>query len=152
MSNAKRFMYFAYGSNLLKERLQLENPSAVFRCVGRLKGYVLNFGLWGDDVVSKWHGGVATIEKSPDEQEQVDEGAYSSLELRVETEAGPLLCRTYQMNKFRPCPPSPQYKKVVCLGARETGLPQEYLKKLQAVETNGYTGSSILDDIKNLRK
>uniref|UniRef100_A0A4W4FT11 Gamma-glutamylcyclotransferase n=1 Tax=Electrophorus electricus TaxID=8005 RepID=A0A4W4FT11_ELEEL len=131
MSNAKRFMYFAYGSNLLKERLQLENPSAVFRCVGRLKGYVLNFGLWGDDVVSKWHGGVATIEKSPDEyvwgvvwemavedltsldrQEQVDEGAYSSLELRVETEAGPLLCRTYQMNKFRPCPPSPQYKKV----------------------------------------
>ncbi|KAK1785503.1 hypothetical protein P4O66_018868, partial [Electrophorus voltai] len=94
------------------------------------EGYVLNFGLWGDDVVSKWHGGVATIEKSPDEyvwgvvwemavedltsldrQEQVDEGAYSSLELRVETEAGPLLCRTYQMNKFRPCPPSPQYKK-----------------------------------------
>ena len=32
-----RFMYFAFGSNLLKERLQLANPSATFCTTGRLK-------------------------------------------------------------------------------------------------------------------
>lgn len=31
------FLYFAYGSNLLKERLQLKNPSASIHCVTRLK-------------------------------------------------------------------------------------------------------------------
>ncbi|TRY56493.1 hypothetical protein DNTS_008783 [Danionella cerebrum] len=31
------FLYFAYGSNLLKERLQLKNPSATIYCVARLK-------------------------------------------------------------------------------------------------------------------
>lgn len=34
-----RFMYFAFGSNLLKERLQLANPSAIFCTTGRLKVY-----------------------------------------------------------------------------------------------------------------
>lgn len=31
------FLYFAFGSNLLKERLQLANPSATFYKTGRLK-------------------------------------------------------------------------------------------------------------------
>ncbi|XP_076865987.1 gamma-glutamylcyclotransferase a [Brachyhypopomus gauderio] len=169
MSNDRCFMYFAYGSNLLKERLRLNNPSAVSHCVGRLKGYGLHFGLWGDNVVNNWNGGVATIEESPDDvvwgvvwemstqdrtsldkQEGVDQGLYSPLEVKVETEAGPLLCRTYRMNHFRPCLPSPQYKEVVCLGAQQNGLPEEYLERLQAVETNSYTGPSLLDKIKNL--
>uniref|UniRef100_A0A674CH38 Uncharacterized protein n=1 Tax=Salmo trutta TaxID=8032 RepID=A0A674CH38_SALTR len=36
-ATADHFMYFAFGSNLLKERLQLANPSAIFHCTGRLK-------------------------------------------------------------------------------------------------------------------
>lgn len=39
--SAGRFMYFAFGSNLLRERLQLANPTATFFCTGRLK--VCNF-------------------------------------------------------------------------------------------------------------
>lgn len=31
------FLYFAYGSNLLTERIHLRNPSAVFCCVARLQ-------------------------------------------------------------------------------------------------------------------
>ena len=31
------FLYFSYGSNLLKERLQLRNPSATVHCIARLK-------------------------------------------------------------------------------------------------------------------
>ena len=34
---ASRFLYFAYGSNLLRERLVLANPSAVFKAVGKLE-------------------------------------------------------------------------------------------------------------------
>lgn len=37
MSDRGRFMYFAFGSNLLKERLELANPSATFFTTGRLK-------------------------------------------------------------------------------------------------------------------
>ncbi|XP_067267692.1 gamma-glutamylcyclotransferase a isoform X2 [Chanodichthys erythropterus] len=177
MSSRGCFLYFAYGSNLLKERLQLKNPSAVFHSVGRIQGctvsqdYRLNFGLWGDCTDCAWHGGVATIEESEgdevwgvvwridnqnlhslDRQEQVHEGVYSPLEVKVETKEEPLLCRTYKMNNFRPCPPSPQYKKVVCLGAQQNSLPQNYIQKLLAVETNNYSGTSILDQITDIEK
>ncbi|XP_074542913.1 gamma-glutamylcyclotransferase a [Halichoeres trimaculatus] len=166
-----RFMYFAFGSNLLKERLQLANPSATFLTTGRLKDYELNFGLWEQHVDNSWHGGVATIQSHPgsdvwgviwtlsnenltslDKQEGVGQGQYSPLEVSVETDEGAMLCRTYQMNNFHPCPPSPQYKEVVCLGAEQNGLPVEYLKRLDAIETNNYSGPSILDQIKPVMK
>uniref|UniRef100_A0A8C6S305 Gamma-glutamylcyclotransferase a n=1 Tax=Neogobius melanostomus TaxID=47308 RepID=A0A8C6S305_9GOBI len=162
-----RFLYFAFGSNLLKQRLQFENPSASLYITGRLKDYELKFGFWANNVKSRWHGAVATIEYCPgaevwgviwtmsnqhlstlDEQEGVSRGMYSPLEVSVETEHGPVLCRTYKMNNFRPGLPSPQYKKVVCLGAEENGLPAEYLKKLNDIETNGYNGPSLLDELK----
>ncbi|XP_043088869.1 gamma-glutamylcyclotransferase a [Puntigrus tetrazona] len=171
MSSSGFFMYFAFGSNLLKERLQLKNPSAVFHCVGRIQDYRLNFGLPGDCTDCAWHGGVATIQESQgdevwgvvwridrqnltslDRQEQVHEGVYSPLEVKVETKEGPLLCRTYKMNNFRACSPSPQYKKVVCLGAQQNGLPQTYIQNLLALETNNYSGSSVLDQITDIDK
>ncbi|XP_038580639.1 gamma-glutamylcyclotransferase a [Micropterus salmoides] len=166
-----RFMYFAFGSNLLKERLQLANPSARFCSTGRLKDYELNFGLWEKHVDNTWHGGVATIESCPgaevwgviwtlskdnlcslDNQEGVNLGMYSPLEVLVETDKGLVLCRTYQMNNFHACPPSPQYKQVVCLGAEQNGLPVDYLKRLEAIQTNNYCGPSILDQIKPVMK
>uniref|UniRef100_A0A674APP7 Gamma-glutamylcyclotransferase b n=1 Tax=Salmo trutta TaxID=8032 RepID=A0A674APP7_SALTR len=113
------FLYFAYGSNLLKERLQLKNPSASIHCVARLKDYKLIFGNYKGLASDRWHGGVATIEDSPadevwevvwrmnvadleslDSQENVRIGAYS-----------PLNCRTYIMNSCIYTPPSPQYLK-----------------------------------------
>ncbi|XP_060798619.1 gamma-glutamylcyclotransferase a [Neoarius graeffei] len=167
MSGAGYFLYFAFGSNLLKERLQLNNPSATFHCIARLQGYVLQFTLSRERMQNSWYGGVATIEKCPDEdvwgvvwkmamedlssldkQEAVDQGVYSPMEVTVETETGPLLCRTYKMNNTIPCVPSPQYKEVICLGAQQNGLPEDYIKKLQAVKTNNYTGPSLIDQIK----
>nr|XP_057902679.1 gamma-glutamylcyclotransferase a [Doryrhamphus excisus] len=161
------FAYFAFGSNLLKERLQLANPSATFFSTAQLKDYKLDFGLWGANVGNNWHGGVATIRESPgsevwgvvwtlnndnlgslDEQEGVGDGQYSPLEVLVESSHGPIMCRTYQMNNFHACLPSPQYKHVVCRGAEQNGLPVEYRSRLQAVEANNYTGPSILDRIK----
>uniref|UniRef100_A0A3Q3JL31 Uncharacterized protein n=1 Tax=Monopterus albus TaxID=43700 RepID=A0A3Q3JL31_MONAL len=140
------FMYFAFGSNLLKERLQLANPSATFYTTGRLKDYELNFGLWEKHVDNAWHGGVATIEYCPgaevwgvvwtlrnenltslDNQEGVNTGNYSPLEVSVETDKGMILCRTYQMNNFHPCPPSPQYKQVSACEHTNTGPEVTYL-------------------------
>ncbi|XP_041708627.1 gamma-glutamylcyclotransferase [Coregonus clupeaformis] len=167
------FMYFAYGSNLLKERLQLKNPSAVFVTTGSLKDHVIQFGYWKKELLNNtnsWHGGVATIKESKgdvvwgvvwkmdkdnrislDRQEGVGIGFYSPLDVTINTDEGEVLCRTYQMNNFTAHQTSPPYKQVVCLGAKQNGLPLDYIKKLEAVETNGYSGPSILDDITILK-
>uniref|UniRef100_A0A6Q2WQ19 Uncharacterized protein n=1 Tax=Esox lucius TaxID=8010 RepID=A0A6Q2WQ19_ESOLU len=164
------FMYFAYGSNLLRERLQVNNPSAVFVSTGSLKDWVITFGSWNKELNNSWHGGVATIEESKgdvvwgvvwrmdkdnlitlDRQEGVGMGLYSPLNVTVNTDAGEVLCRTYKMNNFTAHLTSPPYKQVVCLGAKQNGLPLDYIKKLEAVETNGYSGPSILDDITALK-
>ncbi|KAL4226257.1 hypothetical protein ACF0H5_014240 [Mactra antiquata] len=60
------FLYFAYGSNLLRQRLQLANPSAVFVAVAKLEEHSLNFSCLGKDPRQlRWRGGVATIKDSP---------------------------------------------------------------------------------------
>ncbi|XP_071239391.1 gamma-glutamylcyclotransferase-like [Salvelinus alpinus] len=124
------FLYFAYGSNLLKERLQLKNPSASIHCVARLKDYKLIFGNYKGLASDRWHGGVATIENSPadevwgvvwrmnvadleslDSQENVRLWAYSPVEVNMKTRDQELNCRTYIMNSCIYAPPSPQYLK-----------------------------------------
>uniref|UniRef100_UPI0037E728A2 LOW QUALITY PROTEIN: gamma-glutamylcyclotransferase n=1 Tax=Semicossyphus pulcher TaxID=241346 RepID=UPI0037E728A2 len=159
MENNYTFLYFAYGSNLLKERLQLKNPSATVHCVARLKDYKLVFGNHKGLASDRWHGGVATIEHSPgdevwgvvwrmnmsdleslDSQENVTLGAYSPVELSVKTKGQELNCRTYIMNSCVYAPPSPQYLQVIVMGAEQNGLPRDYQEKLRAIKTNMYEG------------
>ncbi|RVE62235.1 hypothetical protein OJAV_G00155050 [Oryzias javanicus] len=159
MENNHTFLYFAYGSNLLKERLRLKNPSATVLCVARLKDYKLVFGNHKGLTSDRWHGGVATIERSPgdevwgvvwrmstsdleslDNQENVMLGAYSPVELSVKTKGEELSCRTYIMNSCVYAPPSPQYLQVIMMGAQQNGLPKEYQDKLRAIRTNMYEG------------
>ena len=40
--------------------------------------------------------------------------------------------------------------QVVCLGARQHGLPLDYIEKLEAVQTNDYKGPSILDTLEGI--
>uniref|UniRef100_A0ABI7Y8X8 gamma-glutamylcyclotransferase n=4 Tax=Felidae TaxID=9681 RepID=A0ABI7Y8X8_FELCA len=163
------FLYFAYGSNLLTERIHLRNPSAVFCCVARLQDFKLDFGNSQGKTSETWHGGIATIFQSPgdevwgvvwkmnksnlsslDEQEGVKSGTYVPIEVNVYTQEGKeITCRSYQMKNYESAPPSPQYKKVICLGAKENGLPLEYQKKLNAIEPNDYKGevSEEIEDI-----
>jgi len=51
------FYYFAFGSNLLSERVHVLNPSAVYVCNAVLTGYRLGFGGHSD----MWGGSAATI-------------------------------------------------------------------------------------------
>ncbi|KAM8869022.1 gamma-glutamylcyclotransferase [Spinachia spinachia] len=132
MKNPPTFLYFAYGSNLLKERLQLKNPSATVHCVAKLKDHKLVFGNHKGLASERWHGGVASVEQSPgdevwgvvwkmstfdleslDSQENVTLGAYSPVELSVKTKEHEIHCRTYVMNSCVYAPPSPQYLQSV---------------------------------------
>uniref|UniRef100_A0A8C1M9Q6 Gamma-glutamylcyclotransferase n=1 Tax=Cyprinus carpio TaxID=7962 RepID=A0A8C1M9Q6_CYPCA len=117
MSSSGCFMYFAYGT--------VFQDTMFSRCNGP------NI-TWGKKFIITFSPLIIEL------QEQVDEGVYSPLEVKVETKEGPLLCRTYKMNNFRPCLPSAQYKKVVCLGAQQNVLPQNYIQKLLALKTNNY--------------
>ncbi|KAJ8005395.1 hypothetical protein DPEC_G00146180 [Dallia pectoralis] len=155
----RTFLYFAYGSNLLKERVQMKNPSATIHCVARLKAYTLVFGNYNGLASDRWHGGVATIEDSPDDevwgvvwrmnwsdlesldnQENVRLGAYRPVEVNVKTMDQELNCRTYIMNSCIYAPPSPQYLQVIVMGAEQNSLPRDYQEKLRAIETNNLVG------------
>ncbi|XP_044273046.1 gamma-glutamylcyclotransferase [Varanus komodoensis] len=156
----EHFLYFAYGSNLLRERIMLRNPSVVFLSLAHLLDYKLAFGSHQGKPSSQWHGSTATIVYTPgdevwgvvwkmssndlcslDRQEGVEDGIYVPIEVAVQTQEGKVIqCRSYQMDDFVYGLPSPQYKKVICMGAKQNGLPVEYQEKLDSIETNNYTG------------
>ncbi|XP_075171336.1 gamma-glutamylcyclotransferase [Anomaloglossus baeobatrachus] len=162
------FFYFAYGSNLLKERILLDNPSASFHCTAVLQDFKLAFGNHKGNTNSRWHGGVATVVESEgdnvwgvvwkmdisclgslDIQEGVAGGIYQPIEINVQTAAGDLVCRCYQMNKCIYGPTSPQYKQVMCMGAKQNDLPPEYQNMLRELQTNNYSGPiAIMDKLK----
>ncbi|XP_042227716.1 gamma-glutamylcyclotransferase-like [Homarus americanus] len=76
-------------------------------------------------------------------QEGVHKGIYKVLEVDVETPSGESVkARSYQV--IRPLEedrrPSFVYMEVILQGARENGLPEGYIKFLESIEHNGYSG------------
>lgn len=156
----KYFYYFAYGSNLLSERLHLMNPTAEFVAVGYVRGYTL--GFYGTSKF--WQGAAATIypsigdkvfgciwRLSIEDSESLDyqERRYRRFDVMVEIPnayGGAINCRTYEIIEFDPFIPgkdlpSPHYKHVIVSGAIEHGFPEEYVKYLKSLPDNGYIGS-----------
>ncbi|XP_077977472.1 gamma-glutamylcyclotransferase-like [Glandiceps talaboti] len=169
MSSAKEepstFMYMAYGSNLLKERLHINSPSAKYIDVAKLENYKLTFATSTkynpDPSKRRWGaGGVATIVESPgdvvwgtiweigrehlpalDRQEGVHMNVYDPLEVTVCTQNNrQLTCRTYKMVNIIPTDPSPHYLSVVQDGAKQNGLPDDYITFLNSIQHNNYQG------------
>ncbi|XP_061442082.1 gamma-glutamylcyclotransferase [Rhineura floridana] len=160
------FFYFAYASNLLQERIMLRNPSVVFFTLARLLDYKLAFGSHHGKPSSSWHGSTATIVHSPgdevwgiiwkmnttdlcslDRQEGVEDSIYIPIEVAVQTPEGKIFkCRCYQMTDYVSGLPSLQYKKVICMGAKQNGLPLDYQKKLESIEASDYAGNVPLFD------
>nr|XP_009936384.1 PREDICTED: gamma-glutamylcyclotransferase [Opisthocomus hoazin] len=154
---------------LLSEKLLLLGKNSIFFCrISTVSDFKLEFGHHQGRTSSVWHGGTATIAQSPgdevwgivwkmnasnlsslDKQEGVEDGIYVPIEVNVHTQAGKVLtCRSYQMKDYVCGPPSPQYKKVICMGAKQNGLPADYQKKLEAIETNNYAGPvPIMEEI-----
>jgi gamma-glutamylcyclotransferase (GGCT)/AIG2-like uncharacterized protein YtfP len=148
--------YFAYGSNMLEQRLRdpARAPSAVFVGVGTVRGFRLVFHKAGLDGSGKCtldvthqdsdaaYGVVFEIDDAHwprlDEAEGVRGGGYSRETMRVELAA----CGTwvpahaYLANRQAvdpSCVPFEWYKALVVAGALEHGLPDDYIRALQDV-------------------
>ncbi|XP_034836001.1 gamma-glutamylcyclotransferase-like [Maniola hyperantus] len=161
------FLYFAYGSNLLKKRIRINNPTAEFIGVGRLDGHQLDFMKYSDH----WRGTSATIVPTEnaqihvwgavwrlhnsdmpalDKQEGVDTNWYFAKSVEVWTPEGETIeCRTYQqtvnpsLDEELPPErrPSSTYLDCIVNGAIECNLPKEYITQLKKIPHNGQKAS-----------
>ncbi|EFO19947.1 hypothetical protein LOAG_08543 [Loa loa] len=152
------FYYFAYGSNLLDERIHLQIKCAKYVSTGLLSNYRLEFYDHG----LKWMGAIASVELSKGDEvwgcvwhipwsfsDELDmqENGYHRLDVYVKFGNSTTMCRTYQYsnpNRQRKLP-SPHYKLVIVSGAIEHSLPLDYIEKLKAIEDNGYKGPVVFD-------
>ncbi|KAK0078133.1 hypothetical protein PV325_003009 [Microctonus aethiopoides] len=170
-----KFLYFAYGSNLLAARIRISNPSAEFVDIGRLENYRLDFMGYS----KVWDGSPATIISTEnshvwgaiwelsnehletlDRQEGVDKGIYLGLYVDVINETGTVYrCRCYQQLKnvddhvpLTELPedrrPSLTYLKTMVKGAQECRLPANYIESLKKIKHNGH-GSINIDEMNN---
>uniref|UniRef100_A0A914H8M4 gamma-glutamylcyclotransferase n=1 Tax=Globodera rostochiensis TaxID=31243 RepID=A0A914H8M4_GLORO len=157
-----KFYYFAYGSNLLEERIQVQIKEAEFVAIGVLDNYELAFF----DHYDRWHSAVATIEEKIGSSvwgciwsvpnsfaQELDNQEYFFVQPRLSTighfnsqltGSAPIECHTYQYSNpdRKQDLPSPQYKYVIVTGAEEHGLPAEYIEWLRNnFPDNGYNGT-----------
>ena len=144
--------YFAYGSNL-HDAIFRERRGMTVRCVRRgwLDGYRLRFNL----PVGPGERGVANIEPAPgesicgalyllsctdcerlDRSEGVHFGAYQRIAIDVRLEDGSRRAAfTYQGSVTREGrKPSARYLNLLLDGARQRGLPDEYVRWLESFE------------------
>mmetsp|Transcript_23427 Transcript_23427/g.93007 ORF Transcript_23427/g.93007 Transcript_23427/m.93007 type:complete len:174 (-) Transcript_23427:252-773(-) len=150
-----RFLYFAFGSNLNKNRLSINCPSACLISSGSLDGYELDFTLptrlWGGAAADirvhesgTVHGAIWSISTDQldklDRQEGVSVGLYYRLEIGVKTPSGDLInCYTYKvLNPQSGLVPSTLYMRVIIQGAINVQLPREYIEVLRSITTNSY--------------
>ncbi|XP_059621994.1 gamma-glutamylcyclotransferase-like isoform X1 [Phlebotomus argentipes] len=173
-----KFLYFAYGSNLLAKRIHIKNPTAVRKDIGKLKNHRLDFFYYA----TRWGGAPSTVVPAPgenvwgaiweidmenldslDKQEGVHRGVYQPLSLPIETPRGEtLICRVYQLVnnpddypvkngvRIEERKPSYSYIQVLINGAIESGLPEYYVEFLKSVEHNGNLGKPELISSLNL--
>ncbi|XP_075975614.1 gamma-glutamylcyclotransferase-like [Anticarsia gemmatalis] len=162
------FCYFAYGSNLLKKRIHINNASAVFVGTGQLENHQLDFVKYS----ANWQGAVATIVPKENEnvwgaiwkvhnddlaaldrQEGVATKAYFAKMVDIKKPDGTTShCRTYQ-HTFTPPSlgpdeklpedrrPSITYIDCIVKGAIECHLPGEYIEMLKTIPNNGQHAS-----------
>lgn len=162
-----KFLYFAYGSNLLAKRIHVNNPTAVRAGIGKLENYRLDFVT----ISRSWKGAISTVVYTPgrtvwgaiweidnenlrnlDKQEGVASGVYIPLEVNIiMPDGGHKMCRVYQQSvvpkevkSLRDLPrdrrPSGPYLMTIIMGAAESGLPEDYQRFLSTIPHNGYVG------------
>ncbi|KAF5272642.1 hypothetical protein FQR65_LT04884 [Abscondita terminalis] len=162
-------IYFAYGSNLLKERLA-RSVEASRQGIGKIKDYRLDFGYFS----KRWNGSVATIVPDPgrevwvaiwhvcgfeklDEQEGVQQNVYERFVVDVERlDGGVVTGYTYMLTRnpeeYVPLDalpknrqPSKAYLDVILSGAKQSELPEYYQEKLREISHNNYDGQVRYD-------
>ena len=141
-------LYFAYGSNLLTERLVYRIASARFHSVIELPGWRMEFAKRGDDGSAKCtllEDSEATtpgviFEMSMFDLPKLDriegKGAgYDRLEVRIPNKDDAIRAYTYaaQDGWIEPeLKPFDWYHALVLAGAREHGLPSEHIARIES--------------------
>eukprot|EP00294_Goniomonas_avonlea_P014681 CAMPEP_0114556814 /NCGR_PEP_ID=MMETSP0114-20121206/9487_1 /TAXON_ID=31324 /ORGANISM="Goniomonas sp, Strain m" /LENGTH=161 /DNA_ID=CAMNT_0001742039 /DNA_START=78 /DNA_END=563 /DNA_ORIENTATION=+ len=142
---------------MAKHRILINNPSAHFLCPARLDDYKLAFTRYS----STWKGGCADLVPSPgshawgtvwrignqdapalDKQEGVDVGAYQRFTVNViDAEQKKYECRSYHVvtREQEHIAPHPSYLGTILKGARDQGLPADYVAFLETIKDNGVT-------------
>lgn len=151
-----RFLYFAYGSNMLPRRLRdaRRAPSAVAEGIGYVTGYRLTFdkvstgrrqssgkcdmeatGDASDRVYGVLFSISKTDEKSLDREEGLDRG-YRKNTIDVVTGTGTKQAVVYIATQTDPTScPYHWYKEFVVRGAEEHGVPDDYIERIRAVQS-----------------
>jgi len=140
-------LYFAYGSNLKWERMRERVPSARREAVAFLEDYRLVCNKRGRDGSAKANLVEAAGDRvwgvlyrvEPDHLALLDrfEMGYERIEVEVRTTTGNARCAsTYRSDRITDDPvPFDWYRGMILEGAREHGLPDEYLAALEAIPT-----------------
>lgn len=158
MDAAPTFLNFAYGSNMLTRRLRERVPSAQPIAVAVLTGYELRWhkvsqdGSGKCDVVqvnapqAKVVGVVYEILSSEKAALDAAEGlgnGYAEKQVVLETEGGEVHAQTYYATNIESSQvPYAWYKALVVAGAKEHGLPDEYVSAIEAVAANADANAS----------
>ena len=141
--------YFAYGSNMCRQRLEARVGGCEPGGAARLDGHVLRFHKRGRDGSGKcdaygtgraddaMHGVLFGLSAAQCEALHAFEGpGYAVRSVRVATSGGDLEAFAYVAHAHAVDPalePFDWYKAFVVAGAREAGLPASYLSALDAV-------------------
>lgn len=145
------FLYFAYGSNMLSRRLRARTPSANVLCTATLAGHRLTFDKHGDDGSAKCHitpstgrhdrvyGVIFRIALKDRPALDIAEGlgrGYTAQEFLLTAATGKnIRAMAYTAIKLKQgLRPYRWYKEFVVAGAREHGLPTEYIQKLDDIK------------------
>jgi len=148
----KFLVYFAYGSNMFVPRLRKRVRSAKVQSVGKLTGYLLRFhkrssdgsgkcnAFWTGNASDEVHGVLFAIDErhkpNLDRAEGLGEG-YREERVDVTTSAGPVRAFVYLAEEdyiAESLRPYKWYKQFVVRGARQNGLPEKYVTRIEAVE------------------
>ena len=143
------FLNFAYGSNMLTERLRERVPSARPVTIAVLAGHELRWHKVSRDGSGKCdiaetetplaavHGVVHEIlltEKPALDQAEGLGNGYAEKQVLLDSAIGPLRVQTYYATQIEPSMlPYTWYKALVIAGAKQHGLPQGYVSALEAV-------------------
>ena len=148
---ADRFLYFAYGSNMLTRRLHARTSSCRVYKTGYVAEHTLTFSKISDDGSGKCYmepigGGAQHVEgvlfwieraqkSALDEAEGLNRG-YAEASVDVVTNKATERAVAYiATDTDRARRPYHWYKALVIAGAVEHGLSQEYIDRLWAVES-----------------
>ncbi len=143
MSNIKPIIYFAYGSNLNKERMN-NRVGIVFKTYGGfIKDYKLEFNKKSSDGSSKanlteeiesevW-GVCYELDESGFEKLREFEKGYFEREVIVYNEKQELLAiaKTFVSDKICDKLPTKKYLNIIIDGAKQHELPEDYIQKLK---------------------